>query len=194
MRLGPIMSSMKRPTFLDQATRARDLWRVAWADFGAWRGMLTSPYFWLAAILTAGCYPLWLGGDWWDISVSVVPSLLGFSIGGFAIFLAFGDERFRMLISGPDDSGRLSPFLAVCVQFSHFVVVQAVALLYAMIAKAIEPLECKLVDNLLGMIGVMSLFYSLTLALAAFASLLKLARSYDRFAGKAKQPPPEKAG
>lgn len=183
------MDSMKRPAFLNQTHRTRELWRKAWTDFGGWQGMLTSPYFWLAVILTAGCYRLWLDEGWWNISISVVPSLLGFSIGGFAIFLAFGDERFRMLISGPDGSGRLSPFLSVCVQFSHFVVVQAVALLYALIAQAIAPLKCEPVNNLIGAIGVMSLFYSLTLALAAFASLLKLARSYDSFAGRTKQAP-----
>ena len=183
---------MNQPASLDQARRAHKLWRTAWKDFGGWHGMLSSPYFWLAAILTLGCYPLWLDGDWWALSIDVVPSLLGFSIGGFAIFLAFGDERFRLLISGSDDDGRISPFATVCVQFTNFVVVQFGALMFALVAKAVSTFGCAPVDRFLGAFGVMALFYSLTLALAAVASLLKLARSYDKYAVKAKQAPNER--
>lgn len=181
------MGGMRRPELFDQTRRARALWHAVWVDFGGWRGLLTSPYFWLAALLAAGCAPLWLREAWWEVSISVLPSLLGFSIGGFAIFLAFGDERFRLLISGPDEEGRLSPFLSVCVQFSHFAAVQTMALLYALLGRGLSHLELRLVDVALGCLGVTALFYSLTLALAAFASLLKLARSYDKFAARLKK-------
>ncbi len=182
------MNAMKCPATLKQACRVRQVWRAAWLDYGGWRAMLTSPYLWISVALAAGCYPMWLGSEWRAISISAIPSLLGFSIGGFAIFLAFGDERFRILISGPDENGKLSPFLSVAVQFAHFVTVQAIALLYAVIATPVAAFGCGPVDVVIAVIGVIALFYSLALALAAFASLLKLARSYDGFAAKVKKP------
>lgn len=178
---------MKRPGLFDQARRARKVWREAWSDYQGWRAMLTSPYFLVAVLIAAGCYPLWLGETWADVAIAIVPSVLGFSIGGFAIFLAFGDERFRYLIRGRDEDGALSPFMAVCTQFVHFISVQVGTLVIAMLGKGIAILSIQWLNLGLGALGTLGTCYSVTLALAAVASLLKLARGYDRFAENLKK-------
>lgn len=178
---------------LKQWPRAVGLWRRVWSDYGGWRCMLLSPYFGVAVVLALGCFPLWSEGRWIAPLFAIVPTMLGFAVGGFAIFLAFGDERFRTLIAGesprvegnePGPEKRateLSPFMSVCVQFGHFIGTQVGALMLAIVGTAAHPQAPSWATVSLGGLGTLALTYSLTVGLAAVGSLLKMSRSFDTF-------------
>lgn len=110
--------------------------RRYWKEYGGWKAVLLSPYFHISAILTFLTSQYWLTQPWWEVSLSVLPNIIGFAVGGYAIWMGFGDENFRQRISQRSPLDGSSPYLTVSAAFAHFVVVQLLALLIALFAKA----------------------------------------------------------
>lgn len=125
--------SERKQLWSQGAVVRRDLSRY-WSAYGGWRSLLTSPYFIASVVLTALLAPLWLKPGWWDDVISAEPDLLGFSLGGLAVLLAFGDDRFRGLLAKA--GGEKPRLLALSASFVHFIVVQCVAWILALLSKA----------------------------------------------------------
>lgn len=111
-----------------------------WRAYGGWKAVVGSPFCWLSIALMALTCRFWLYQEWWDQVLSVMPNMLGFTLGGFAVFLGFGDEKFKNIISGqdPDHPAAPSPYMEISATFLHFVLVQLIALLLAVGAKATD--------------------------------------------------------
>lgn len=167
--------------------------KVYWRAYGGWLAVVCSPFFLLSLGLLLLTASFWTTGAWWDQVISVMPNLLGFTLGGFAVFLGFGDEKFKRLIAGEDESapGAPSPYMEVCAAFLHFVLVQVVALLVAIVSNAsilgalavlflpselVEP--CRWLWNLL---GYWLYLYGLCLAAAAAVAIFRVAFWFDSF-------------
>jgi hypothetical protein len=103
-----------------------------WRVYGGTRALLSSLYL-LSALIFTGLSPaLWLvkphiTPKWVALSTSIVPNLLGFSIGGMAIMLSFSSGRFLDAVrqQGKPDSY----FLKMMAKFYHFTLVLTCALL-----------------------------------------------------------------
>lgn len=101
--------------------------------------MLTSPYIYIALFTTALASPLWLeiedgSRPWTNLAYSIIPSMLGFSMGGMAIMLAFSDSRTFAIIA---EKGKArSHFAKVIANFYHFILVQTLAIMLAMISNS----------------------------------------------------------
>jgi hypothetical protein len=69
--------------------------------------MLLSPYFLCSGVIWGLLKPIWYDGKaedypWVEIALGVIPTLLGFSISAFAVFLAIASKDFlSALESGP---------------------------------------------------------------------------------------------
>ena len=111
-----------------------------WKSYGGIKSVLVSPYMHISFVITLFSYGIWLENSWVEIPISVLPNVIGFSLGGYAIWLALGDDKFRISISGKTKLGDDSPFMKVNAAFIHFIVLQILALLFALISKA-EPLN-----------------------------------------------------
>ena len=62
--------------------------------YGGWGAILRSPLFLLATLLTGLGYGSWFDGDRWsDLSQSLIPNLLGFSLGTYAILFSLMTGR-----------------------------------------------------------------------------------------------------
>lgn len=109
--------------------------RLYWKIYGGWRALVFSPYFHVAIVLTILLWHFWWTDAWWDVSIGILPNIIGFALGGYAIWLGFGDEKFRNLISEKDTVACSSPYLEVSATFAHFIIVQLLALCVAVIAK-----------------------------------------------------------
>lgn len=151
--------------------------------------MLHSVYLHVALLLLALTWHTWSGPCWWDLPISVLPNLLGFTLGGFAIFLGFGDEKFRQLLAERDeDQDKASIYVTLCAAFVHFIVIQVLAILSALVAKALW-FYCPWPDaiatyrpwlNLVGGAAGYGLFlYAITLTLAATMSIFRTATWYE---------------
>lgn len=110
------------------------LLRLAWRIVGGWRGVLLSGHFWIAVAVWALCAPAWMEPDWWKDPISVLPSLLGFTLGGFAIFLGFGSDAFKDAITQEEEEK--AQYLSVSAAFLMFVAFQVLGLLWAIACAA----------------------------------------------------------
>ncbi|HAV1412773.1 hypothetical protein P3521_03555 [Vibrio parahaemolyticus] len=163
-----------------------------WKAYGGWKAALTSVYFWVAAFLTVLLYPQWVKAGWWGDTLSIMPSVLGFSLGGFAMWVAIGDEKFKSLISGSDDNASPSPFMEVNATFAHFILLQLVSIILAVIAKAYDFSVSEghwlyfiwgeslgLVTSVFYCFSYFIFLYALLTAFAAVLALFRVSSWYD---------------
>lgn len=163
-----------------------------WRIYGGWRALFGSPYFMASLVVTGLLWPLWLKADWWALSLSVLPGILSFSLGGFAILLAFGDETFRGLISGAMNGAedKPSPYLSFAATFLHFILLQIIAILLALLAKGwfrvgvpfdwLSPAN-EILRPAFWAVGFWFFVYSLFAAIAAVMAIFVLVRAFDGY-------------
>jgi hypothetical protein len=162
----------------DSYRGVKDIWGVYWKAYGRIMAVIVSPYFHAAILCSLIIFPFWTGkevGAWFDLCISFMPNSLGFTVAGYAILLAFGDSAFRQLLAGTKDSnGGVSAFIEVNSTFVHFIILQVLALVIALIGKA----WC-LKSGIFAFIGVVVFIYAITLILAATMAILRLSKWYD---------------
>lgn len=172
-----------------------------WLAYGGWKEVVFSPYFHIAFLLTLALKHSWANGDWWDTATTILPSLIGFSLGGFAIWLGFGDEKFRQLISHQEENEKASPYIELSATFAHFIVIQLVALIGALIGQGtafslpsdhwlISIIEVSgmptdaiptYVAPLFHFLGYLLFIYALMTALAATLAVFRVASWFEKF-------------
>ena len=167
-----------------------DIFSRYWRAYGGLSAVLRSPYFHAALVLLLLTFNTWFNPNWWDQSLNVLPSLLGFTLGGFAIFIGFGDERFRALLAEPDDDTETPTiYVSLCSTFVHFILVQVLALMYAVVAKSwwfYTPLIdfarpwLTYLNGVAGAIGYGLFLYALTSVIAATMHVLRIAAMYEQ--------------
>ncbi|KPZ65670.1 hypothetical protein AN392_01218 [Pseudoalteromonas sp. P1-16-1b] len=122
-----------------------------WRAYGGFTALLTSPYFYASIIITGILFPAWSKFGWWDDVLSIMPNLLGFSLGGFALWMSIGSEKFRDFLAEQDKpcgeciecknafgqcfNNKPSAFTMINAIFLHFILLQVLAILLAMICK-----------------------------------------------------------
>jgi hypothetical protein len=155
------------------------VWNVIshyWRIYGGFSAFIKSPYLHVSFVFSF-LVPLSKTEDWYDVPLDVIPSILGFSLAGYAMFLAFGDEAFRRLLAGTYPDGKESPFMGTNSIFLHFIVVQIVAILLAVNAKA-RDLE----GGLVAYLSYAAFVYSLLTALATGIEIFRSSRLFDKYA------------
>ena len=121
---------------IDAYDGIRQVFKDYWTAYGGWRALFHSGYFHLAIILTVCLSPRWLSVDWPDDVIDVIPSVLGFSLGGYAMLLAFGDRSFLRMLSEPVEPNKASYFVELNASFVHFIILQTITIFLALIGKA----------------------------------------------------------
>lgn len=169
----------------------KEIFAEYWGAYGGGRALARSPYLHLALVLLAVTYHFWATDKWWTQVISVLPNLLGFTLGGFAVFLGFGDEKFRALLAEADEETphEASLYLKLCATFVHFILVQVLALLCAVVANASDfvypwsrDMQAALVWARLlgGAVGYGIFLYALTSVLAATMHVFRIAVFYEQ--------------
>jgi hypothetical protein len=195
----------------------KSTFRDYWHSYGGLHALVGSPYLHFSLVATIVLFPAWVNRDWWTNVLQVLPSIIGFSIGGYAIWLGFGDEKFKALIAGGDDKNAVSPYMEVSATFSHFVVVQLAAILAALAGTALnvdgnQYAGLRFFAELIGanwndiadvlriaggFIGYLLFMYALVTALAAVFAIFRVALWFDEYrriaALKIESPPEGKA-
>ena len=176
-----------KEAYLDVTKKIACYWQI----YGGSRAFLRSPYLHVSLALSVVTANTWLFHCWWDTVLSVLPNLLGFTLGGFAIFLGFGDDKFKAAIAGndPDETEDYSPYMSVTSTFLHFVFVQIVALLWALAAKGLHfdlpwtlPAEFFFWIGSVGdFIGYWLFLYGLSLSAAAALAIFGVAGWFEAF-------------
>lgn len=147
--------------------------KLYWAAYGGWREFFQSLYLYAALIFTVTTFPIWSKFDkdgnatWATMPTSILPNLLGFSMGGMAIMLAFAGSRVFVYIT--EDGKKNSYFIKAVASFYHFIMAQTVAILLGIICQTYSSL-------LLSFFGYLSMSYALLAAPATAAQIFNTAR------------------
>lgn len=170
--------------------------RMYWDVYGGASALATSPFFHGAILLMLLCLPLWWGGAWWERSIAVLPSVLGFSIAAFTLMLGVGDEAFRRRLGLQRRTEKPSTLTNTSASLLHFIVVQIVALSIALVASA-RPMQFLIEHGFLSnglhlvivakafrAFGFFLLCYALFTALAATLSIFRLATLFSAYVTK----------
>lgn len=150
---------------------------IYWNAYGGFWSLIQSPYLFVAFIVSLLSIPLLSKTHtttWYEISLSSLPDLLGFTLGGYAILLAFGNERFLGLLAGRGEDEEHSGFMAINATFVHFILVQVLAILFALIGTAWQAKS-----GLFAFVGLLTFTYSILTAVAAAMSVLRLSNLFD---------------
>jgi hypothetical protein len=147
-----------------------------WTAYGGGRDFGRSPYLVLSVLFALGiCFFKSDEWEWYNQSLSILPNLIGFSLGGYAVMLAFGDRRFQDAVRGKGSGGTPSPYLKISATMAHFVLVQIITLLLSVCCASGE-----LTNPVLNFFGTVLFVYSILLGISATFSIFFMSRMYDR--------------
>lgn len=163
-----------------------------WNSYGGMSALVSSPYLHISLLLTILTFGYWSDNDWWMQSLSVLPTLMGFTLGGFAIFLSLGSESFRALMARADgdESTDKSPYMVVISSFVHFVLMQMFAIITSIVANAASYTSLpffipekinQLFIILIGIWGYGLFIYSLLLAISVCLSIYRMSGLFAKF-------------
>lgn len=198
-----IKSEIKN-SFSTTAKSFKDYWRI----YGGWKDAFCSAYTLLALGLTAITSPVSVFIAWWEISIDILPNIVGFTIGAYAILVSFGDEKFRKKLaaskletdenSHPPASSlaeylqrKPSPFMVVNATFAHMVIVQSLAVALAVLgsiysfAMPIELIKSEEFHPLLlltvpfSLVSMFMFIYGLILIFAATLNIFRVSAWWD---------------
>jgi hypothetical protein len=106
----------------------------------------------------------------YDIALSAVPNLLGFSVGALAIVLAFSSAVIFSTLA--EEGEPTSFFMQLTVSLIHFIIVQVSALVIGTIAKITD-------SSILDVLTLFFMFYAIFSTLAAGVQLFHTAVIYN---------------
>ncbi|MEO3680489.1 hypothetical protein ABGI61_15800 [Rheinheimera sp. FR7-31] len=182
------------PTEQANRIKAASIISRYWTAYGGVVGLLSSLYFWGALILSGCLHQIWIVPGWWDTVLSVIPNLLGFSLGGFALWIAIGDDKFREFIAVKSPNETVSIYEGINANFVHFIVLQTLALVCALWAKGMNfalPEEYWIIVHfreqyfvivkVFTFLGFAVFVYALLTALSATLGLYRVTRMYEAY-------------
>lgn len=156
--------------------------RTYWTLYGGASALIRSPYFQISLLLTLFCFVIKdPKSSAADVAVSVLPNLLGFTVGAMAIVLAFSSAE--IFISLAEEGEPQSFFMKLTANLVHFIGVQVTALLTGIVAKLIGLAT-------LDFIAMFLLFYAVSVTFSAGLQLFQTAMIYNAqasLAAKAKK-------
>ncbi|WP_408589621.1 hypothetical protein [Novosphingobium sp.] len=162
--------------------------------YGGWTAVLSSPLFLMSVALSAIGYSEWMQDKWSLLTQSLLPNLLGFSLGTYSILFGLLTGRMRAALKTKKNASEISYLDEINATFFHFIFVQVIALLWAIIyngsllhdlahaAPQCFPFALTLYGyaaKIGGFIGYGLLIYSISLAIASALVVYRLASIVD---------------
>jgi hypothetical protein len=116
---------------------AANLYKLLSAYGGPW-AFLKSPYVHLSVILAAICIKSGRVADIEKLTIAVMPNLLGFSIGAYAIIFGVLGERILNIMAKKEEDEKHSMLSTLSASFGYFVLVQCCTLIFSVFTSIFE--------------------------------------------------------
>ena len=110
-----------------------NIFKMYWKAYGGFRAFWASYYFFIPLLITALSANHWINNkEWMTDPLTILPSLLGFTLAGYAMWLSVGNEKLKIILSSKIDKNKnnYSVFMQINASFIHFVVFQLIALIF----------------------------------------------------------------
>jgi hypothetical protein len=170
----------------------KEITKRYWTAYGGSKALIASPYLHLAIIAFLISSHYWITSSWWEQPLSIIPNLLGFSLGGLAMLLSFGNAEFQKFISEKDENSPSDPtaFIEVSASFVHFMLLQLASLLIATMFNALDfylpwPIAIRPVVDIgtiiLSGVGYLLFLYSITAMIAAVFAVFRMTSWFEIF-------------
>jgi hypothetical protein len=162
--------------------------------YGGWRAVFGSPLFLFSCAVTGLSYANWRDDGWSALSQSLIPSILGFSLGTYAILFSLITNRIKRALRAAQNTQGVSALEEINATFFHFILVQVIALIWAFLfrgsalvdfahfASSRVPSAIAIFESvrIIGSaLGFLLLIYSVTLIVAAALAVYRLALITD---------------
>lgn len=109
--------------------------RTYWKDYGGWHDVIQSPIFHASILSAVAAHKDWISIDWRPLTISMMPTILGFSLAAYAItFSLMGSKLHSALARATDTAGKPLAFTTNAT-FFHNVFIQSLSLSFAVISK-----------------------------------------------------------
>ena len=116
--------------------KPKNSFKMYWEAYGGYHAFWASYYCLISLVITLLCAHTWLNNEKWvDIPLSTLPSLLGFTLAGYSIWLSVGNEKLKILLAKKKSEEEYSSFMKINASFIHFIILQILALICAIILK-----------------------------------------------------------
>lgn len=109
-----------------------------WDSYGGWKAILTSPFIWLSLAITFLSHAFWSEDKWIDMPITMLPSLLGFNLASYSIWLAFGNQKLNRILSKVKKGNSYSKYMEINTSFIHFILVQIICIILSISVKTID--------------------------------------------------------
>ena len=168
--------------------------------YGGIFSLIKSPYFHFSLLFNIILYNNWSNIGWWNDPIGILPNIIGFSLGSFAIIVAFGDERFQQILSACKNENAHSMMKSLSATFVHFILFQLLGLIFAIVGKSfhfyadLSSLKVKLnlydytyqdatvlFNASFSFLGHLIFLYSLFLIVAATIAIFRMCTWYEKF-------------
>lgn len=106
-----------------------------WQSYGGFKALLKSPFLWLSLLMTIISYEFFLDKKWLDIPISMLPSLLGFNLASYSVWLAFGNHKLNKILSKLKEDQVHSRYMEVNSSFIHFILAQILCLIFVVLLR-----------------------------------------------------------
>lgn len=137
-------------------------------SYGGFDAFLKSPYLWYSCIVTLAMVLLGDYCKWYEDALSVLPNIVGFTIGAYAILLSINNETFLKLLAN-EKNQETTPYMTISSAFCHFIFIQTVTILTALLFQ-----YAHITSGVLNAFGLFLFIYALMLILATVFSILFL--------------------
>jgi hypothetical protein len=163
-------------------------------DYGGWAAIVQSPFLWISVVLSAVSYNAWISGAWASSTLSIIPNLLGFSLGTYALLFSLMSNRLKLALRAIKNSNGISYLNEINSTFLYFISVQILVLIWAFLYQQTLLFDmfklfgvCRIASNPLfympsfigGYLGTVALIYSFLLVIASSLAIYRLARIVD---------------
>ena len=162
--------------------------------YGRWRAIFLSPLFLLSVAIASVSYGNWISDKWSALAQSLIPNLLGFSLGTYAILFSLMTSRLKRALKAVKNDQGTTYLDEINATFFHFIFVQVIALLWAFLysgtalfdlTNALQPCWSyaprvfRTLQMVGGLVGLVLLIYSIALIIAAALAVYRLALIVD---------------
>lgn len=158
-------------------------YKIFLKSYGGFPAFIGSPYLLIAGIISTLHTDLWLPNAensivWPAYAFQIIPSLLSFSIGGFAIFLSLTHPRIIDLAK--EDGNDDSLFMQIASAFYTFIVFQTITIFLALVTTSTILIDINHIRIPASFISFVIFCYSLISITSIAATLLQLALLINR--------------
>lgn len=178
-------------------TQIETFWRICrkyFDDYGGSRAVFASPFFIIAILIALLSYRSWNGSRWTDDVFQVIPNLLGFSLGTYALLFSLMSNPIKNALKKLKNHRGVFYIDELNATFLHFIFMQVASFIWAYLYRqsAITDLHDFLKNQSLcswdfmpflrlfgSFVGLCLFIYAFLLTVAASLAVYRIARISD---------------